>query len=137
MQATSLPYIPPMPLTLSSRHGLPAARVVELGIALADALSAAHERGVIHRDLRAAKVMVSRDGRVKVLDFGLARLVEPEPGGDPPQNATMAGPISEVGNVRGTVPYMAPEQLRGETVDARSDLLALGVLLYELAAGRW
>jgi TolB-like protein len=116
--------------------GLPVARVVEVGIALADALSAAHERGVIHRDLKPANVMLTRDGRVKVLDFGLVKLVEMQSSSDLSRATTAAAPISQVGDVVGTVPYMAPEQIRGETVDARSDLFALGIMIYELAAGR-
>jgi serine/threonine protein kinase/tetratricopeptide (TPR) repeat protein len=116
--------------------GLPIARVIELGIALADALTAAHERGIVHRDLKPANVMLTRDGRVKVLDFGLAKLKQPEPGPALSRTATLAVPISEVGDVVGTVPYMAPEQIRGETVDAPSDLFALGIMLYELVAGR-
>jgi serine/threonine protein kinase/tetratricopeptide (TPR) repeat protein len=115
-------------------NGLAAARVVEMGIALADALTAAHEHGVIHRDLKPANVMLNRDGRVKVLDFGLAKLAQTDPPLD--RSATMTAPISEVGSVKGTVPYMAPEQIRGENVDARTDLFALGILLYELACGR-
>ncbi len=116
--------------------GLPIPRVIELGIALADALAAAHEKGVIHRDLKPANVMLTRDGRVKVLDFGLAKLAEADSGLDLTQATTVAAPLSESGVVMGTVPYMAPEQIRGKTVDARTDLFALGVVLYELAAGR-
>jgi serine/threonine protein kinase/tetratricopeptide (TPR) repeat protein len=116
--------------------GLPAPRVVEMGIALADALAAAHERGVVHRDLKPSNVMLSRDGRVKVLDFGLAKLAEIASNTTLSHAATMAAPISEAGVVVGTVPYMAPEQIRGDTVDARTDLFALGIVLYELASGR-
>ena len=116
--------------------GLPIARVVELGIALADALAAAHEKGVVHRDLKPANVMLTSDGRVKVLDFGLAKLASSSTDLEAAQAATIGPPLSAVGQVVGTVPYMAPEQLRGEDVDSRTDLFALGILLYELATGR-
>ena len=116
--------------------GLPAARLVELGIAMADALAAAHEKGVVHRDLKPANVMLTKDGRVKVLDFGLAKLATSDSNTDLSKAATITTPVSDEGHVVGTVPYMAPEQVRGEAVDARTDLFALGVVLYELAAGR-
>jgi len=113
--------------------GLPVARVIELGVAMADALTAAHEKGVVHRDLKPANVMLTKDGRVKVLDFGLARVATPGSSADLTRAMTQT---SEGGQVVGTVPYMAPEQVRGEGVDARSDLFALGIVLYELASGK-
>jgi serine/threonine protein kinase/tetratricopeptide (TPR) repeat protein len=124
--------------------GLPVARVLQLALPLADALAAAHERGVVHRDLKPANVMVTREGRIKVLDFGLAKLAlaEPDPrhsdaaGDEFVPDATLTSPLSTAGQVVGTVPYMAPEQLRGQSVDARADLFSLGIILYELLAGR-
>src|SRR5262245_4101997 len=113
--------------------GLPLNHLLDLAIPLADALGAAHEKGIVHRDLKPGNVMVSRDGRVKVLDFGLAKLTQP----DLESNNSVTMPVapSAAGQIVGTVPYMAPEQLRGEMVDARTDLFSLGVLLHELATG--
>jgi serine/threonine protein kinase/tetratricopeptide (TPR) repeat protein len=115
--------------------GLPLAQLLDLGIPLADALVAAHEKGVVHRDVKPANVMVTREGRVKVLDFGLARLAQVGSDLQSTQSPT-AAPLSAIGEVMGTVPYMAPEQIRGEGVDARSDLFSFGILVYELATGR-
>jgi serine/threonine protein kinase len=113
--------------------GLPVQRVCEIGIALA----AAHEKGIVHRDLKPANVMIMPEGRVNVLDFGLAKLAT---GGlfgtDSETNVgTRAATLTTEGAVVGTVPYMSPEQLQGAPVDHRTDLFSLGVLLYELATG--
>ena len=97
---------------------------------IADALEEAHENGIVHRDLKPGNVMVTAKGRVKVLDFGLAKLLRP--GG-----AAAADTVSDTGHgVSGTLPYMAPEQLREEVVDQRSDIFALGTVLYEMATGQ-
>ncbi|MGE5325622.1 MAG: protein kinase domain-containing protein [Deltaproteobacteria bacterium] len=106
--------------------------VIALGAQIAEALEDAHEHQIIHRDLKPSNVIVTAKGRAKVLDFGLAKLVRPmEADGE---TASLAE--TQVGAVMGTVPYMSPEQLQGKAVDARTDIYALGALLYELATGR-
>ena len=115
---------------LIPENGLPPARILELAIPVADALVAAHEAGVIHRDLKPGNVLVGADGTVKVCDFGLASL---RPDETTPEESTAT--FTKSGIVVGTLPYMAPEQLRGVRHDARSDLFSFGVMLYEMAVG--
>src|SRR5262245_56946267 len=112
------------------RGALPLARVLEIGVAVADGLAAAHAHGVIHRDLKPENILLNASGQVKVLDFGLARFASPEP-----QGATAAY-LTEAGRVMGTVGYMSPEQASGDTPDARGDIFSLGCVLYEMATGR-
>src|SRR5438105_2728578 len=105
--------------------------VLSLGAQLASGLMAAHGRGVVHRDLKPANLLITADGRLKILDFGLAKLLPAEPA-----NAGMET-LSQTGHaVAGTLPYMAPEQLLGHKVDARTDIYAMGAVLYEMATGR-
>ncbi len=108
---------------------------LEIGAALADAVAAAHARGIVHRDLKPANIMIGGAGdrrQVKVLDFGLARMTES--GTEAPANAPTL--LTRDGVVMGTLPYMSPEQVRGVALDERTDLFSLGVILYEMAAGR-
>ncbi len=112
--------------------GLPVERTIEIGSTLADALAVAHDRGIVHRDLKPANIMVRDDGWVKVLDFGLAK----ETRHASPEAGTMTSPGTEAGVVLGTPAYMSPEQVAGRPIDARTDIYALGAVLYEMATGR-
>ena len=117
-------------------HGepLPPRRVIELGAQIADGLAKAHAVGIVHRDLKPDNVMLSRDGFVKIVDFGLAKLAEPAlaGGGDAPTIA----PATTPGMVMGTVGYMSPEQASGQPADFRSDQFSFGTILYEMVTGR-
>src|SRR5215468_2870819 len=109
---------------------------IDIALQIAAALSAAHEAGIMHRDIKPENVMVRRDGLVKVLDFGLAKLTEPPPPVIDSQAETLARNSTDTGVVMGTPRYMSPEQARGEKVDARTDIFSLGVVLYEMLAAR-
>jgi len=114
--------------------GLDVARVVAIGEALAGALAAAHDKGIVHRDLKPANTMITKDGTVKVLDFGLAKVQEPAVG-DRTEAELPTAMLTASGAVMGTRPYMSPEQIQGRTVDHRTDIFSLGVILYEMATG--
>src|SRR6185369_1906444 len=120
--------------TLAERleHGaMPWTEALPIARQIADALDYAHEKGVVHRDLKPANIKVTPEGRVKLLDFGLAKAFSRTAG-----EVTLAKGLTDAGTILGTVGYMAPEQARGEIVDRRADIWAFGVVLYEMLSGK-
>ena len=120
------------------QSGLPVDDALPIARQIADALEAAHEAGVVHRDLKPANIKVTPEGTVKVLDFGLAKALDPTagPDGDPANSPTLTAAATQMGVILGTAAYMAPEQARGKPVDKRADIWAFGCVLYEMLTGR-
>jgi tetratricopeptide (TPR) repeat protein/TolB-like protein len=125
--------------TLRERIGdkpVPLGTLLDWALQITDALQAAHAKGVMHRDIKPANIFITNRGQAKVLDFGLAKLTATELAGSNDATLSSTGPLTHTGAAIGTVAYMSPEQARGETLDARTDLFSFGVLLYEMATGR-
>ena len=118
------------------RGPIPLDEALPIAKQIAEALEAAHEAGVIHRDLKPANIKVRDDGTVKVLDFGLAKALDPSPTGDPSQSPTLTAAATQMGVIMGTAAYMSPEQAAGKTVDKRGDVWSFGVVLFEMLTGQ-
>ncbi len=115
------------------RGALPVRKSIDYAIQIAHGLAAAHEQGIVHRDLKPENLSITKDGRIKILDFGLAKLMQPQPvaDGNPPTMSLN----TDAGMVMGTPGYMSPEQVRGKAVDHRTDIFAFGAILYEMLTG--
>jgi Tol biopolymer transport system component len=123
------------PLREPIRRGrLPVRKAIDYGVQITRGLAAAHEKGIVHRDLKPENLFVTKDGRVKILDFGLAKLTQPQSSSE--HSAVTLTEGTEAGVVMGTVGYMSPEQVRGQTADHRADIFAFGAILYEMLAGK-
>src|SRR5207302_707709 len=114
---------------------IPARKTVDYALQVTRGLAAAHARGIIHRDLKPENIFLTQDGRVKILDFGLAKLTQPEATKNDQSKLDTAFADSQPGTVLGTIGYMSPEQVRGQTLDHRSDIFSLGAILYEMLSG--
>jgi hypothetical protein len=114
---------------------IPVRKTLDYAMQIAHGLAAAHEKGIIHRDLKPENLFITKDGRLKILDFGLAKLTQSDPGSNPSM-ATVTHGGTEAGVVMGTAGYMSPEQVRGMTLDPRSDIFSFGAILYEMLSGK-
>ena len=132
----STEFVDGVTLRQHMRRHLKLIEILDIAIQIASALVAAHAAGIVHRDIKPDNIMIRSDGLVKLLDFGLAKLTEPQQFSSGPEETTVALVNTEPGSVLGTVTYMSPEQAAGRDVDARSDIWSLGVVLYEMVAMR-
>ena len=141
-QHEGLPYVVSELLegeTLRERlggSGLPVRKATEIAVQIARGLAAAHEQGIVHRDLKPENVFVAKDGQVKILDFGLAKLTRSDAPPEAESHIATEAPGTDPGTVMGTAGYMSPEQVRGRPVDQRSDIFSLGAILYEMLSGK-
>ena len=121
-----------------SQGPIPLDETLPIAKQIAEALEAAHEAGVIHRDLKPANIKVREDGTVKVLDFGLAKALDPAPDVDPSQSPTLTAAATQMGVIMGTAAYMSPEQASGTPIDRSADVWSFGVVLFEvLLTSKW
>ncbi|HEV8375030.1 MAG TPA: protein kinase [Candidatus Polarisedimenticolia bacterium] len=120
---------------LMERNELDLSSALEVAVSVADGLARAHEAGIVHRDIKSDNVMVTRDGHPKILDFGLAKLLDADADSDPSASRLETVTRTQAGMILGTIQYMSPEQARGFPADRRSDVFSFGVLLYEMASG--
>ncbi len=122
--------------TFTAGVALPPRKAIDYGVQIANGLAAAHDKGIVHRDLKPENIFITRDGRVKILDFGLAKLIAPEIDGETRTQAGPATAVTDAGVVLGTAGYMSPEQVRAQKTDHRSDIFSFGTILYEMLSGK-
>src|SRR5438552_8335499 len=118
------------------RGAMPQRKAIDYGVQVAQGLAAAHEKGIVHRDLKPENIFVTRDARIKILDFGLVKLAQKVGAAAESDGVTLTSSHTVAGVVMGTASYMAPEQVRGEAADPRTDIFALGAVLYEMLSGK-
>jgi serine/threonine protein kinase len=122
--------------TVLDRGAMPLRKTIDYGVQIAQGVAAAHEKGIVHRDLKPENIFVTKDARIKILDFGLAKLAQKANAAGADDGVTLTSSHTAAGVVMGTASYMAPEQVRGEAADPRTDIFAFGAVLYEMLSGK-